>query len=282
MKINIKIMTTLILLLLFYSLNGADKNYIYAKELEDKLDLLIENKNEQISLEEEISTLEEEINYKSKIVDNIEDSSKKDNSEVVTVSFIGSDNSSNRQNISLKIYLKDEIIMLKNYRQIMKEKLEAYIIEEAKIEKLIIEEKKNYLKENNLKYISGIWPLESYKTISSPFGNRIHPISGEYKFHKGVDIPAPDNTNIMSSDDGIVIFSGSQSGYGNIVKIKHFDDKITVYAHNTSNLVKEGDVVKKGQVIAKVGSTGNSTGSHVHFEVIINEENINPLDSVNI
>lgn len=282
MKINIKIMTTLILLLLFYSLNGADKNYIYAKELEDKLDLLIENKNEQISLEEEISTLEEEINYKSKIVDNIEDSFKKDNSEVVTVSFIGSDNSSNRQNISLKIYLKDEIIMLKNYRQIMKEKLEAYIIEEAKIEKLIIEEKKNYLKENNLKYISGIWPLESYKTISSPFGNRIHPISGEYKFHKGVDIPAPDNTNIMSSDDGIVIFSGSQSGYGNIVKIKHFDDKITVYAHNTSNLVKEGDVVKKGQVIAKVGSTGNSTGSHVHFEVIINEENINPLDSVNI
>lgn len=85
---------------------------------------------------------------------------------------------------------------------------------------------------------------------------------------------------MLASDDGVVIFSGNQNGYGNIVKIKHFDGKKTIYAHNTSNMVQEGDIVKRGQVIAKVGSTGNSTGNHVHFEVVLDGENVNPVDCV--
>ncbi len=71
------------------------------------------------------------------------------------------------------------------------------------------------------------------------------------------------------------------NGYGNVIKIKHFDGKETLYAHNNSNIVEEGDIVKAGQVIAKVGTTGNSTGNHLHFETIINNENINPINVVN-
>ena len=143
------------------------------------------------------------------------------------------------------------------------------------------EEKKEELSLNNTEYLKGIWPVKSYKEISSPFGQRIHPITGKQSFHKGIDIPAPQDTDILSCDDGIISFSGVMNGYGNVIKIKHFDGKETLYAHNNSNVVEEGDVVKAGQVIAKVGTTGNSTGNHLHFETIINNENINPINVVN-
>ena len=147
--------------------------------------------------------------------------------------------------------------------------------------KQIEEEKKEELSLNNTEYLKGIWPVKSYKEISSPFGQRIHPITGKQSFHKGIDIPAPQDTDILSCDDGIISFSGVMNGYGNVIKIKHFDGKETLYAHNNSNVVEEGDVVKAGQVIAKVGTTGNSTGNHLHFETIINNENINPINVVN-
>lgn len=82
---------------------------------------------------------------------------------------------------------------------------------------------------------------------------------------------------ILASDDGIVSFAGYKSGYGNVVEIEHFDNKKTLYAHNSHLIVEAGQIVKRGQVIAKVGSTGNSTGNHVHFEVKINDKSINPL-----
>ena len=85
---------------------------------------------------------------------------------------------------------------------------------------------------------------------------------------------------MLASDDGVVIFAGNKNGYGNVVEIDHFDNKKTLYAHNNSIVVRVGDVVKKGQVIAKVGSTGNSTGNHVHFEVKINDKRINPIYGV--
>ena len=76
------------------------------------------------------------------------------------------------------------------------------------------------------------------------------------------------------------MFAGYKNGYGNVVEIEHFDNKKTLYAHNNSIVVKVGDVVKKGQIISKVGSTGNSTGNHVHFELRINNKRINPLYGV--
>lgn len=151
------------------------------------------------------------------------------------------------------------------------EKSESLLIKEIK------EEREEILKNNNSMYIKGIWPLEDYRYISSEYGYRTHPITKRLSFHNGIDIPAPENTSVLASDDGIVIFAGYKNGYGNVVEIEHFDNKKTLYAHNNSIVVNVGEIIKKGQVIAKVGSTGNSTGNHVHFEVKINDERINPL-----
>jgi murein DD-endopeptidase MepM/ murein hydrolase activator NlpD len=113
--------------------------------------------------------------------------------------------------------------------------------------------------------------------ISSGFGGRIHPISGKYKGHEGVDIPGKKGTPVNSVAAGIVIKSGRSGGYGNMVEIRHPDGYTTRYAHNQKNLVKEGDLVEKGQKIALLGSTGRSTGPHVHFEVRKDDKPVNPV-----
>lgn len=113
--------------------------------------------------------------------------------------------------------------------------------------------------------------------ISSGFGGRIHPISGKYKGHQGVDIPGKKGTPVNSVAAGIVIKSERSGGYGNLVEIRHPDGYTTRYAHNQKNLVKEGDLVEKGQKIALLGSTGRSTGPHVHFEVRKDEKPVNPV-----
>ena len=125
-----------------------------------------------------------------------------------------------------------------------------------------------------------VWPVPSASTISSPFGFRIHPVTGQKKMHNGIDIPAPTGTDIVASKAGTVTFSGVQNGYGNVIYIKHEDGSETRYAHNTKNLVKVGDVVTQGQHIADMGSTGVSTGSHLHFEIRIDGEPKNPSDYV--
>lgn len=113
--------------------------------------------------------------------------------------------------------------------------------------------------------------------ISSYFGMRIDPFLGEKKMHNGIDIAAPIGTDIKAATDGEVIFSGEKKGYGKVVIIKNKAGLETIYAHNKENLVHIGDNVKKGDVIAKVGLTGRTTGPHVHFEVRINNRPVNPL-----
>ena len=112
--------------------------------------------------------------------------------------------------------------------------------------------------------------------ISSNYGLRNSPISKKEHFHKGVDIAHKMETNIFSLAAGKVKFSGKKYGYGNLVIIDHLNGYTTKYAHNNRNLVKTGDVVKKGHLIAKMGSTGHSTGPHVHIEVLKNNKNIDP------
>ena len=124
---------------------------------------------------------------------------------------------------------------------------------------------------------SGSWPVPGYSRISSPYGYRIHPIFNTRKMHTGIDIPGPTGTPIVSIDSGKVIFSGTQRGYGKTVMIQHDDGKVTLYAHNNELNVSVGQRVQKGQVISKMGSTGNSTGPHLHFEVSINGNHVNPL-----
>lgn len=104
--------------------------------------------------------------------------------------------------------------------------------------------------------------------ITSGFGWRVHPITGEQRLHKGIDIGAAMGAPILAASDGVVTEAGwTDGGYGNIVELKHPDGTLTLYAHTSRVLVSKGDTVKRGDVIAEVGSTGRSTGPHLHFEV---------------
>lgn len=114
--------------------------------------------------------------------------------------------------------------------------------------------------------------------LSSNYGTRVHPISGQVKKHTGVDLAAPQGTDIRAAEGGVVIVAEWWSGYGNTVIIDHGDNVWTLYGHirNGGIKVEKGDKVKRGQKIAEVGSTGNSTGPHLHFEVRINGSPVDP------
>lgn len=119
------------------------------------------------------------------------------------------------------------------------------------------------------------WPVPGYSRVSSEYGWRI--LNGQSDFHLGIDIPAPTGTPVVAAKDGKVIATGGQHwSYGNIVIIDHGNGVATAYAHNSSILVSDGQVVKRGQTIALAGNTGNSYGSHCHFEVRINGHTVNP------
>jgi hypothetical protein len=119
------------------------------------------------------------------------------------------------------------------------------------------------------------------KPIAGPTGNFVRPLRGSLttRFgggHRGIDIPAPYGTPVGASDGGTVIYAGNSGSYGNHVKIRHNDGFVTLYAHFSSISVKVGDVVFQGQEVGKVGSTGRSTGNHLHFEIIRNGVQVNP------
>jgi murein DD-endopeptidase MepM/ murein hydrolase activator NlpD len=122
------------------------------------------------------------------------------------------------------------------------------------------------------------WPLPGYTTLSSTFGTRVHPVTKTVKSHTGIDLPAPTGTGIQAAKDGTVIIAGVQSGYGNTVVIDHGGGITTLYGHCSKLLVKAGQKVKAGAVIAKVGSTGVSTGPHLHFEVRKTGSPVQPLN----
>ncbi len=106
-----------------------------------------------------------------------------------------------------------------------------------------------------------------YDEVASSFGWRRHPITGRHALHEGLDFPAPKGTPIYAASGGVVSEARYMTGYGKLVEINHGNGMSTRYAHASSIVVKLGDVVEKGQLIARVGSTGQSTGSHLHFEV---------------
>lgn len=128
-------------------------------------------------------------------------------------------------------------------------------------------------------YIGGelAWPVPGYTRISSEYGMRTHPITGVYKLHTGVDISAPTGANFIAANDGIVTKAGYNSAYGNMVIIDHGGGVSTLYAHGSEILVQVGQVVKRGESVLKVGSTGYSTGPHAHFEVRLNGVVTDPI-----
>jgi murein DD-endopeptidase MepM/ murein hydrolase activator NlpD len=112
--------------------------------------------------------------------------------------------------------------------------------------------------------------------VSSYFGMRKDPFTGKKRMHKGIDVAGKAGSDVVATADGIVVRTETQNGYGKLIEIDHGYGLSTRYAHNKSATVKVGDIVKQGQVIAKMGSTGRSTGPHVHYEVLRNGKQLNP------
>ena len=128
---------------------------------------------------------------------------------------------------------------------------------------------------------SMVWPCPSYNYISSNYGYRTHPITGKVSsFHKGIDIASGSGNPVLAAASGTVVKSYMSSSYGNYIVISHGGGLMTAYAHLSRRLVSVGDTVSAGQQIGKVGSTGNSTGPHLHFEVYVNGSTVNPMNYV--
>ena len=123
---------------------------------------------------------------------------------------------------------------------------------------------------------SFVFPVASYVYISSRFGERVHPITGELKHHNGMDIASNMGTTVYAADGGSVVLAEWYGGYGNCIMIDHGNGYKTLYGHLSSIGVSEGQRVSQGAVIGAVGSTGNSTGPHLHFEVYANGSRIDP------
>jgi murein DD-endopeptidase MepM/ murein hydrolase activator NlpD len=122
-----------------------------------------------------------------------------------------------------------------------------------------------------------IWPTVPAYRVTSGYGSRLHPILRKYRFHQGIDIGAPKGIPVVAADSGVVIWSGLKGGYGKTVMIDHGLGYSTVYGHTSVLLVKKGQQVTQGQRIALVGSTGLSTGPHLHFEIRKNGRTQNPM-----
>ena len=123
---------------------------------------------------------------------------------------------------------------------------------------------------------SFLWPVASYVYVSSRFGLRVHPITGKTKSHTGIDIASNQGTAVYTSDGGTVTLAGWNGGYGNCIMIDHGNGYVTLYGHLSSISVSVGQTVSQGATIGAVGSTGNSTGPHLHFEVLKNGTRIDP------
>lgn len=131
----------------------------------------------------------------------------------------------------------------------------------------------------NLRKIFFDTPLSERTRISSAFGYRFHPVSGKWAGHQGIDYPAPKGTPIRATARGRISFIGIQSGYGKVIFVEHNNIYSTVYAHQSrfKNSLEKGEYVDKGQIIGYVGSTGTSSGPHLHYELRVNNQPVDPV-----
>ena len=179
-----------------------------------------------------------------------------------------------------KILQENYIAKLSEEEKMLQEQIEQYKQEQAQIEseiKAAIE----WSGDLAIQYTGGVmaWPIAKAGTyITSGYGTRLHPIQGVYKYHSGLDIGnAGYGAPIIAAADGVVTFAGQMSGYGNCVMINHGSGIVTLYGHGQAIKTELGAEVKKGDLIMLVGSTGNSTGPHLHFEVRVNGVATNPI-----
>lgn len=118
--------------------------------------------------------------------------------------------------------------------------------------------------------------------ISSNYGYRADPLTGRTAFHGGIDFAGTEGSDVFSVADGVVTFAGKRTGYGNVVEVNHGDGLVTRYAHARAVAVKAGDIVSKDQLVAYMGSTGRSTGTHLHYEVLRNGKQIDPTSFIRV
>ncbi|MEA5513021.1 murein hydrolase activator EnvC family protein [Nodularia sp. UHCC 0506] len=177
---------------------------------------------------------------------------------------------------------QSELIVRLNSDRLALEAAQNQLAQDSKNLEVLIQNKVAQAKANSRSNIlirgTGILAFPSNARTSSAFGWRIHPILGYRRFHSGLDFAASHGSKIRAADSGNVIFAGWYGGYGRTVIIDHGQDKTTLYAHASELYVAEGQSVERGQAIAAVGSTGLSTGPHLHFEVRRNGTPVNPAD----
>jgi murein DD-endopeptidase MepM/ murein hydrolase activator NlpD len=182
---------------------------------------------------------------------------------------------------------KEEVEFVRTERQITLDKVFKDLKELEKLEDKLLEESARLTRlivanQSDTDYAGGemAWPAPGYTRVgpNGKYGMRNHPILKKPRMHAGIDIDVPMGKDIVAANDGKVILSGDKgNGYGKYIIIDHGGKIATLYAHNSKLLVKVGDTVKRGQVIAKCGSTGLSTGPHLHFEVRINGKHTDPM-----
>lgn len=177
-----------------------------------------------------------------------------------------------------RVQKQNKISKLSDEEKEISKKIEDYKKEVKRIEAQIRADENNAINSNPGKEYTGgefKWPCPNYSRISSPFGYRNCPFHGR-ELHSGIDMAAPYGSSILAAADGTVVTSGWGGGYGNMIMVYHGSNLFTIYAHCSSLLVGVGKTVSKGDVIAKVGSTGDSTGNHLHFGVKLNGKYVNP------
>ena len=178
------------------------------------------------------------------------------------------------------------ISQLESREETVRRQVEEQVAEEARIQSLInqaLAAQKTSAQSASASVLgTGTmqWPCPSTKRLTSRFATRQHPIDGVTKMHNGIDIAGGYGADIIAADSGTVLFSGNSSSYGKYIVISHGGGLTTLYAHCSQLLVSAGATVSRGQTIAKVGSTGKSTGPHLHFEVSLNGSRQDPLSYV--
>lgn len=197
-------------------------------------------------------------------------------------------NKINSTNILLnntKILKENYMLKLTDEEKALQEQIAQYKEEQADLERKILASI-NWTGTMSIKFTGGVmvWPIAMEGTyITSGYGNRLHPIQGVYKNHAGIDISGS-NVNgapVVAAADGVVTYAGWIGGYGNCIIINHGSGIVSLYGHGSETVATVGQVVKQGDIIMKVGSTGNSTGPHVHFEIRKNGEVVDPIPYLN-
>lgn len=244
--------------------NRAD--YIEALSRYDR-----EKLDEYVETRKYVELCKEELEAEKEVLDEAKEAVKQEEASVN--SLIGEKEA---QIVSVSGDIANKEAAIKEYEEMIAQEN----AEIAALEKAVAEEKARLEAENARAriYNGGMfaWPCPGYKRISDEYGNRIHPILGTQQFHNGLDMAAPSGTAILAAYDGDVVAAAYSGSMGNYIMIDHGSGLYTIYMHCSALYVSKGQSVSKGQNIAAVGSTGRSTGPHLHFSVRLNGNYVSP------